>query len=352
MARMTGVGAPELVDPKTFPEIVSTLVATTSQAGARVGAQQLALQRADGEVLDVSVTTARVRAAAGSDGEQGWVQVLTVHDETRERRVERMKTDFVATVSHELRTPITPIKGYAKLLATRRDRMSPEKVTEKLQVIASSADHLERLVDDLLMAQRVSGRANLRVEMGVADLADVIRASVDGFPALMEKIRVELPPETISVQCDRERAVQCLANLIGNAVKYAPGELIEVTTRAKGLQVQVVVRDHGAGIPQAEHERVFERFYRREDPFTMRTGGAGLGLHISRELSVAMGGGLTLEQPEEGTGCVFVLHLLTTAAPPHNQPSTTDSAGATPASPPAPRQHDTMSLEGAPEGAQ
>ncbi len=79
--------------------------------------------------------------------------------------------------------------------------------------------------------------------------------------------------------------------------------------------MHIHVRDHGPGIPASDRDRVFERFYRREDPFTMRTGGAGLGLHIARELAVAMGGGLTLQAPTGGPGAEFVLHLPTAEAP-------------------------------------
>ncbi len=120
----------------------------------------------------------------------------------------------------------------------------------------------------------------------------------------------------MQVRCDRDRAEQCLSNLLGNAEKYTPADSpIEIRAEVTGTQVHIHVRDRGPGIPTSDQGRVFERFYRREDPFTMRTGGAGLGLHIARELAVAMGGGLTLHTPATGPGAEFVLHLVTKEAP-------------------------------------
>ncbi len=92
------------------------------------------------------------------------------------------------------------------------------------------------------------------------------------------RITVELPEEPVPVRCDRVRAVQCLSNLLANAEKYTPADSpIEIRAEVTGTQVHIHVRDHGPGIPVSEQARVFERFYRREDPFTMRTGGAGPG---------------------------------------------------------------------------
>ena len=321
MALMSGVDADALADGAEQPEIVRTVIQASRDGQAAIDRApvQVHLERADGEQLDVSISTVRVReSVTSSSGDvAGWVSILTVHDETRERRVERMKTDFVATISHELRTPITPIKGYAHLLVTRGDRMTTEKRNNALQLISDRADHLARLVDDLLMASRVSDGTRMAIEMGVEDLDVVVRQAVASFPQMAKRISVELPDEQVELQCDRVRAIQCLSNLLHNAEKYTPADSpIEVRAEVNGLQVRVHVRDHGAGIPLSEQDRVFQRFYRREDPFTMRTGGAGLGLHIARELAVAMGGGLSLETPSEGTGAEFVLSLSTSEAPP------------------------------------
>ncbi len=315
MARMTGVEAGALDDGAGQPpDIVMHLVQASLDEDAAMDRVpvQMHLVRGDGEELDVSVTTVRVRESIALDSadEAGWVSILTVHDETRERRVERMKTDFVATISHELRTPITPIKGYAHLLSTRGERMKPEKRAHALKLIGDRADHLARLVDDLLMASRVSSEARLAVEMGVYDLGDIVHQAIASFPALSSRLTVTLPDEKLSIHCDRMRAIQCLSNLLGNAQKYTPEDSpVDVTAEVKGTQLSISIRDHGPGIPPSEQARVFERFYRREDPFTMRTGGAGLGLHIARELAQAMGGRLTLEDPPSGPGAQFVLML-------------------------------------------
>jgi signal transduction histidine kinase len=323
MARMTGVDADQISSQVAqAPEIVQTLIRASRNPEIRPDGTpapvHARLTRGDGEELEVTISTVRVREATASSNADtsGWVSILTVHDETRERRVERMKTDFVATISHELRTPITPIKGYAHLLASRGDRMSAEKRASALQVISDRADHLARLVDDLLMASKVSEGTRLAIEMGVEDLEVIVRQAVSSFPQMARRISVELPEASVAVQCDRVRAVQCLSNLLGNAEKYTPTDSpIDIRADVTGTQVHIHVRDHGPGIPVSEQGRVFERFYRREDPFTMRTGGAGLGLHIARELAVAMGGGLTVQNPTSGPGAEFVLHLVTAEAP-------------------------------------
>ena len=315
MAVMSGVNAGQLIGTTApLPEIVRTVI-RASRDGQAVSDRRpvdVHLVRADGQEIDVTVSTVRVRESvtSGSADDAGWVSILTVHDETRERRVARMKTDFVATISHELRTPITPIKGYAHLLATRGDRMTTEKRAQALQVISERADHLARLVDDLLAASRGSDAARLDIKLGVEDLAAVMGQAVSGFPQMADRTSVTLPTEPVAVRCDRVRVVQCLSNLLGNIEKYTePESPVEVWAAVVGPNVQIHVRDHGPGIPADDREKVFERFFRREDPFTMRTGGAGLGLHIARELALAMGGGLTLSSPVEGSGAEFVLHL-------------------------------------------
>lgn len=110
------------------------------------------------------------------------------------------------------------------------------------------------------------------------------------------------------VRADRTRVTQIVGNLVGNALKYTPPDTPIQISFGPGDPTEVRVTDHGPGIAADEQDRVFERFYRIEDPLTMRTGGSGLGLHISRELARAMGGDVRLNS-SPGEGSTFILQL-------------------------------------------
>jgi len=298
------------------------LVTTSSEDGEvtdafRAGASQLTpespratvelvLRRDDGEQRVVTC------AHAGVFDEDGELvrDVVIVHDVTRERQVERMKADFIATVSHELRTPVTPIKGYADLLRRRGHAMTEEKRAECLEVISDRAAHLSRLVEDLLLASRISesgGRA--KVEMGEDDLGALLHRAAGDFGDDSLRITVETPEEPVRVRCDPVRVIQVLSNLLGNALKYsAPGTPVTARVRLAEGQALVEVVDQGRGIPADQVEKVFDKFHRVEDPLVMTTGGTGLGLYIARQLTGAMGGSLACRSTLN-VGSVFTLSL-------------------------------------------
>ena len=268
---------------------------------------ELTLLRDDGEQRVLRLG----HAAAFTDGVLTR-DVVIVHDITRERQVERLKADFIATVSHELRTPLTPIKGYADLLRRKGDSLSPERRNEFLGVISDRCDHLARLVEDLLLASRISateGSAPAQVEMGREDLCNLVRRTAGDFGVEGERVRLALADEAIEVACDPMRVIQVLGNLIGNALKYSsPGSPVEVLLGRDEDDAYVDVVDEGRGIPADQLERVFEKFHRVEDSMRMTTGGTGLGLYIARQLTTAMGGSVTCTSTL-GVGSVFRLTL-------------------------------------------
>lgn len=292
-ASITGISHTEPPLPKIVAEI------TSAPSNARGHA--LEFERADGQLVSLQVIRVDVYGSVATS-------VITIRDMTRERRAERLKSDFIATISHELRTPITPIRGYADLLKRRWDRMSEEKRASVLETIEERADHLARLVDDLLMAARTETDTALRVDASSVNLVDVVADAATGFPEIDGRLTIAASPP-LMVVADRTRVVQIISNLVGNALKYTPADSpIEIGFKTEAGMVLVEVTDHGPGIAADEQEKVFERFYRIEDPLTMRTGGSGLGLHISRQLARAMGGDVTLKS-SPGQGSTFILRL-------------------------------------------
>jgi signal transduction histidine kinase len=271
----------------------------------------------DRRQLEISV------AHIADESHAGELTVLTARDVTEAGRLERLKADFIASVSHELRTPITPIKAYAQLLAKRGQNMEPARRLHALQLIEDRADHLSRLVDDLLLASRVGAveTSQISIELGEVDLRTIVDKSMTSSPLLVGRATATLAGHPVIVSCDTVRAVQCLSNLLSNAVKYSPADSpiqIEITETASHAYVSVT--DRGRGIPAAEIERVFERFHRVENAFTMTTSGSGLGLYIARELARAMGGDITLIS-KLGYGSTLALSLPRPQAADRAEPS-------------------------------
>jgi PAS domain S-box-containing protein len=253
------------------------------------------------------------------DGDAWTTDVVIVHDVTAIKQTERLKADFVATVSHELRTPITPIKGYVELLRIKGAKLAEEKRQEILRVMAERTDHMARLIEDLLLASRISsgspGSAVPGLRMERLDLVRVARgAAADWLREPGCRLALELPDEPLEVDADSMRLGQVLANLLSNAHKYSPADRPVVFRVVRdGSWARASVADQGRGIPREELERIFDKFHRVDDPMTMTTGGTGLGLYIARELARAMGGEIEAASVLH-QGSTFTLRLPLAAA--------------------------------------
>jgi PAS domain S-box-containing protein len=243
--------------------------------------------------------------------------VVIVHDVTRLREAERAKADFVATVSHELRTPITPIKGYVELLRAKGESMTEELRQDILRIVAERTDHMARLIEDLLLASRISSEGKDAVVLGLqlerSDLVDVARrATADYLRQPDCRLRLELPSEPLVVRADPLRLSQILVNLLSNAHKYsAPPRPVRLRLWGERGWAMAAVVDRGRGIPRDELDRIFDKFHRVEDPMTMTTSGTGLGLYIARELARAMGGEVeAASAPDRGSTFTMRLPLV------------------------------------------
>ncbi len=297
-----GGAAPDRTRP--VPDLLDVAALGLTPAAPR-RTLEIALTRPDGEERWV-----RMSHNAVFEAETLTQDVVLVYDVTRERQVERLKSDFIATVSHELRTPITPIKGYVELLRRRGDDMTSEKRHEMLDTVADRVSHLARLVEDLLLASGVSA-PSASVLMQGADLAALTRRAVDDFPGEANRITTHTPSEPVPVSADPTRVIQVLSNLISNGLKYSPeNSPIEVDCEVQpgGAAALVRVHDQGRGIPTDQLDRVFDKFHRVEDPLRMTTSGTGLGLFIARQLAMAMDGTLRVESTL-GQGATFTFRL-------------------------------------------
>jgi signal transduction histidine kinase len=261
------------------------------------------------------------------DGDEHWVspalsafdggRVLTVADATAGHRLERMRSEFVATASHELRTPLTTVFGGVQTLRAHRDVLTRGQQERLLQMMEQESSHLVEIVDQLLISAQLD-RATLRIEASDFDVPSLCRAVVESAQLRVgdrNLIMLQAPGKMSSLHADSALVRQILVNLVDNAIKYSSrGDRIEVLVSDETTQVRVAVVDEGIGIPPSEQDRIFEKFYRVDPEMATGIGGSGLGLYISREIAQQMGGSLTMRSAP-GRGSTFVLQLPRDAEP-------------------------------------
>jgi signal transduction histidine kinase len=252
--------------------------------------------------------------------------LLAVNDVTRERELDRLKSEFISVVSHELRTPLTSILGYTELLQARE--FPPHERRELVDTVLKQATHLSNLVEDLLNISRIdAGRITLHrwvlsLSQLVKELTTQLNKALDqSRHRLLLDVSDRLPP----VYADRDRLRQILGNLLSNAIKYSPngGEIVlhaEVLhTPPPGAPplppepaLLITIRDPGIGILPEELPRIFERFYRVDNSNTRKIGGTGLGLAITQALIELHGGRIWVESiAGRGSTFSFTLPLAT-----------------------------------------
>lgn len=222
--------------------------------------------------------------------------IADVHDITRFRTAEEMKTSFISIVSHELKTPIALIKGYASTLRRDDAKWDSSVVQESLGIIEEEADHLTSMVEDLLDATRLQS-GGLSLKPTELNLADLTAQTVKRFSTQTTDhvIKVNFVDQFPAIVADEERMRQVLNNLIGNALKYTHKGEILVSGRFDGNAVTLCVQDQGKGFDPVDIPFVFERFYRAEDA-ARTTKGTGLGLYLCKEIVKAHGGSIWIDE--------------------------------------------------------
>jgi PAS domain S-box-containing protein len=261
-----------------------------------------------GEELWLSLSEAVMRDPLGAVSGR----IFAFRDISADRMVEQVKSDFVAAVSHELRTPLTSIYGFSETLLRQDIPFGEEERRTFLRYIASESERLTEIVDQLLIVARLDA-GDLQVERGRIDVGSVVSEVVgsvqEGDVMNGHLFEIDLPDEPLAAEADPDKVRQVFNILVENALRYSPeGGTVTVGARRNADRVEVRVVDQGTGIPAAEREWIFRKFYRAESAARDGAAGTGLGLFIAKELVNAMGGRMWVDSTE-GEGSSFAFEL-------------------------------------------
>jgi two-component system sensor histidine kinase KdpD len=248
----------------------------------------------------------------------GTVERIMLSDQVRQTQVqveaEKMRTNLLSSVSHDLRTPLTGIIGAAATLAESSDTLSPQVRAELLQTISEEAERVSRLVSNLLdMTRLESGQVSPNLEwLPVEELVgSAVRRCANRL--IGHVVRVNLPDNLPMFYADSILMEQVLVNLLDNATKYSPADSeIDISASVDEATITVSVADRGPGVPQDQHNHIFEKFVRGQE--AARKPGVGLGLAICRAIVAVHGGRIGVED-RPGGGSVFNISLPRKAEP-------------------------------------
>jgi NtrC-family two-component system sensor histidine kinase KinB len=237
-------------------------------------------------------------------------QLLTLRNVSDFKKLDQVKSNFLATVSHEFKTPLSSINLSLKIL--QKDNLPEGERRDITEGIRHETQRLQRLVSELLDVSRLDSGQGIQLNFAATQLADVVQfaeATVQAQLANKQlKLHLDLPPDLPPARADVEKTTWVLINLLANAIRYSPaGESISVRAARAGKFVQVTVQDRGPGIAAEHHDKIFQRFAQLPDKAGY-TGGSGLGLSIAREFITSQGGRLWVES-ELGSGSAFYFTL-------------------------------------------
>ncbi len=230
------------------------------------------------------------------------------------KRIEQMKSNFVALASHELRTPLTSILGYVDLILDGDVGEISKEQREFLEIISQNTQRLEALINEVLDIEKIeSGRVKIRQEK--VNLNEIVEDCINTFKVMAEgkglKLEKDIKVAQIDVLADSDRLSQVFSNLLSDAIKYTKEGRVKVTAQTKGRFASVTVEDSGVGMSQQDLSRVFTRFFRSDNSYVRKTTGTGLGLSIAKATIERHNGDIKVES-KLGVGTKFevILPLL------------------------------------------
>ena len=291
----------------TYPEDLAADQAYLEQilAGKLTRYQtEMRFLHSSGRTIRARVGVSLVRDHAGAPD----YLVAHIEDVTAQREAERVKDQFISMVSHELRTPLTSIRGALGLVCGAMSSELSSKPKLLLTTALENSERLTRLINDILDIDRIAA-GHMQFNLQPRNLAQLTRRALSAIDAYAQKLGVCIDAQVINdsleVCVDEDRFIQVLFNLLSNAAKFSsPGGVIVVDAHPRGSSVRLSVQDFGDGIPAEFRSRIFQRFSQADSSATRKAGGAGLGLHITRQIVERMGGCIDFDS-EVGRGTTF-----------------------------------------------
>jgi PAS domain S-box-containing protein len=238
--------------------------------------------------------------------------VWVFRDVTKEREVDKMKTDFISLASHQLRTPLTGIKWFVELLEENKEKLPKDRISEYIRRIGQSSDRMIELVNDLLATSRADN-GKLEKEMGSYPARELLQQAIDEQGRIFTNKNIKIVGlNTINpeweLEADMVQMSQVFGNLFNNAASYSPANsVIEVGGEQVDGMVKIFVKDSGLGIPKEQQEKVFGKFF-RADNVAKTIPGSGLGLYVAKSMVESHGGKIWFES-KENLGTTFFVEL-------------------------------------------
>jgi PAS domain S-box-containing protein len=238
--------------------------------------------------------------------------LMILHDVTREKEIERMKSEFVSISAHQLRTPLSAIKWTLRMFLDGDLGEITKEQREFLERIYKSNERMISLINDLLNVTRIEEGRYVYKPTPV-DVAQICQSTIELYKEEIERKNLELifkkPQELPKVMADVEKISLAIQNLLENAIRYTlPGGKVEIVLEKKENEIQFLIKDTGIGIPKDQQSRVFTKFFRAPNAMKIDTQGSGLGLFITKNIIEAHGGKIWFES-EEGKGTIFYFTL-------------------------------------------